>query len=281
MSFSSELKEEISKFETLSNKEAVKYELMGYLISSNISEENNKIKFSTENEYNINRFSRLLSNMSINNYDILVQGNLFIIIVKQKYVENIAKNEKMNLEQMKWLIRGAYLGSGSINNPEKQYHLEIGIHKYNDAQKIKDCLTEFNIKSNIIEKSGQYSLYLKDGEEISKFLALIGANKSVLKFEEIRVQREMNNKVNRIVNCETANLNKTINASIEQIEAIKRLKENKKFEKMDESLKEIAELRLKNPNASLLELGKMLRKPVGKSGVNYRLKKIMEIANEK
>ena len=94
MSFSSELKEEISKFETLSNKEAVKYELMGYLISSNISEENNKIKFSTENEYNINRFSRLLSNMSINNYDILVQGNLFIIIVKQKYVENIAKNEK-------------------------------------------------------------------------------------------------------------------------------------------------------------------------------------------
>ena len=91
----------------------------------------------------------------------------------------------------------------------------------------------------------------------------------------------MNNKVNRIVNCETANLNKTINASIEQIEAIKRLKENKKFEKMDESLKEIAELRLKNPNASLLELGKMLRKPVGKSGVNYRLKKIMEIANEK
>ena len=101
MSFSSELKEEISKFETLSNKEAVKYELMGYLISSNISEENNKIKFSTENEYNINRFSRPLSNMSINNYDILVQGNLFIIIVKQKYVENIAKNEKMNLEQMK------------------------------------------------------------------------------------------------------------------------------------------------------------------------------------
>ena len=109
----------------------------------------------------------------------------------------------------------------------------------------------------------------------------MGANSSVLKFEEIRVQREMNNKINRIVNCETANLNKTINASIEQIEAIKKLKQNKNFEKMDDSLKEMAEIRLENPNASLIELGKMLKKPIGKSGVNYRLKKIMEIANGK
>ena len=91
----------------------------------------------------------------------------------------------------------------------------------------------------------------------------------------------MNNKINRIVNCETANLNKTINASIEQIEAIKKLKKNNEFEKLDDSLKKIAELRLLNPNASLVELGKLLDEPVGKSGVNYRLKKIMEIANEK
>ena len=113
------------------------------------------------------------------------------------------------------------------------------------------------------------------------FLALLGANKAVIKFEEIRVQREMNNKINRIVNCETANLNKTINASIEQIEAITKLKNSGDFEKMDEPLKEIAQLRIENPNASLIELGKMLKKPVGKSGVNYRLKKIMEIANGK
>ena len=91
----------------------------------------------------------------------------------------------------------------------------------------------------------------------------------------------MNNKINRIVNCETANLNKTINASIEQIEAIKKLKQTHQFEKLDSNLKEIAELRIENPNASLIELGKMLEEPVGKSGVNYRLKKIMEIANEK
>ena len=281
MSFSTELKEEISKTENLSNKEAVKYELLGYLISSNISEENNKIKFSTENEYNINRFSRLLSNIGINDYDISIQGKLFIIIVNSEQIKSIEYAQEFSNEQIKWLIRGTYLGAGSINNPEKKYHLEIGIAQKEDAERLIEYLKFFGIKSNVIEKGNQYSVYIKDGEEISKFLALLGANKSVLKFEEIRVQREMNNKINRIVNCETANLNKTINASIEQVEAIRKLKQSGNFERLDEPLKEIAELRLENPNASLIELGKMLKKPVGKSGVNYRLKKIMEIANEK
>ena len=217
MSFSSEVKEEITRSENLSNKEAVKYELIGYLMSSNISEEKSNIKFSTENEYNINRFSRLLSNMGIEKYDILIQGNLFVIIVNKKYIDSIKKSNIINLEQIKWLVKGAYLGSGSINNPEKKYHLEIGIKTEENVMKIKEYLTKYDIKSNVVCKNDQYAVYLKDSDEISKFLALIGANKAVLKFEEIRVQREMNNKINRIVNCETANLNKTINASIEQI----------------------------------------------------------------
>ena len=281
MSFSTELKEELSKTENLSNKEAVKYELLGYLISSNITEEKSKIKFSTENEYNINRFSRLLSNMGINHYNISIQGKLFTITVEQKDINSIEYMEQLNMDQIKWLIKGIYLGAGSINNPEKKYHLEVGITQEKDAEDVMKYLKNFSIKSNMIEKNNQYAVYIKDGEEISKFLALIGANKAVLRFEEIRVQREMNNKINRIVNCETANLNKTINASIEQIEAIRKLKKSGDFKKLDDPLKEIAELRIKNPNASLIELGKMLKKPVGKSGVNYRLKKIMEIANGK
>lgn len=279
MSFSTELKEELSKTENLANKEAVKYELLGYLISSNININDNKIKFSTESEYNINRFSRLLSNMQINNYDISIQGKIFNITANKKDFDGIQFSKELKNEQIKWFVKGIYLGSGSINNPEKKYHLEIGITKKNHAEKVMEYLKNFYIKCNMIEKNNEYAIYIKDGEEISKFLALIGAHKSVLKFEEIRVQREMNNKINRIVNCETANLNKTINASIEQIEAIRKLKAEGNFEKLDEPLKEIAELRLENPNASLIELGKMLKKPVGKSGVNYRLKKIMEIAN--
>ena len=111
-------------------------------------------------------------------------------------------------------------------------------------------------------------------------LAVIGANKGVMKFEDIRIEREMRGKINRLVNCETANLNKTINASIEQIEAIEKLKKEKKFNKLNDNLKEIAELRIEFPDLSLIELGKKANPPIGKSGVNYRLKKIMEIANE-
>ncbi len=285
MSFSKSVKEEISKTENLANKEAVKYELVGYLLSSNVNISNKEIKFNTENEYNINRFSRLLSNMGINNYNISIQGKIFTIELKTKDLKEInlekIEIEKLKEEQMKWLIKGAYLGAGSINNPQNKYHLELGIKTQNNAKSIIDILQKtYDIKSSMIEKKNEYSIYIKDGEEISKFLALLGANKSVLQFEEIRVQREMNNKINRIVNCESANLSKTINASIEQIEAIKKLKKKHKFEKMSEPLKEIAMLRLNNPNASLIELGQMLKEPVGKSGVNYRLKKIIELAGD-
>lgn len=283
MSFSTELKEEISKTENLADKKSVEYELIGYLISNHINIEKDDIKFTTENEYNINRFSRLLSNLKINDYKISIQGKVFTIIFKEKELEKLDKIDLKDVsqEEAKWIIRGAYLGGGSINNPENKYHLELSIAKKENAEEIIRMLKNFDIKSNIIKKKKGYSIYLKEGEEISKFLALLGAHKSVIKFEEIRVQREMNNKINRIVNCETANLNKTINASIEQIEAIRKLKKSKKFSQLEDSLKEIANVRLENPNLSLVELGKKLKEPLGKSGVNYRLKKIMEIANGK
>ena len=282
MSFSKDLKEEISKIENLANKEAVKYELKGYLMSSNITQDNGKIKFCTENEYNINRFSKLLSNANINRYGIELQGKKYIITVNSKELDLIKELDigELSQDKIRYIIRGAYLGGGSINDPEKKYHLELGVKSKEDANLLSNMLKTYGIKSNILKTENEYSIYLKDGEEIAKFLALIGACKSVIKFEEIRVQREMNNKINRLVNCESANLNKTINASISQIEAIRKLKENGQFEKMSDTLKEIAELRLNNPNSSLIELGKMLKEPVGKSGVNYRLKKIMEMANE-
>lgn len=168
------------------------------------------------------------------------------------------------------------MGAGSINNPEKKYHIECKIMEISTAKNIVDVM-----KSNdIFFKQRDKIMYMKDGEEISKFLAFIGAAKSVMRFEEIRVERHMNNKVNRLVNCETANLNKVLNASVEQVNAIKKLKENGKFEKLDDGLKEIANLRLENPDMPLVELGKKLAVPIGKSGVNYRLKKIVKLAEE-
>ena len=183
-------------------------------------------------------------------------------------------------EYIKAIVRGLFLGSGSINNPENKYHLEIVFNNEKNLNAIIEILERLGIKAKKMITKNKYSIYIKEGEEISKFLALIGANKAVMRFEDIRIQREMRGKVNRLVNCEAANLNKTMNAAIEQIAAIKKLQQTGKFNKLDDNLKEIAYIRLENPDLALAELGKQLKNPVGKSGVNYRLKKIMEIANE-
>ena len=287
MSFSSDIKQELNKNSNLANKNIVKQELVGYLISGNINIVNNKeIKFSTESDYNINRFSKLLTNLDIN-HSIDMVGKNFVITLKTKEIDFIEYDKETvklkeipeNQEEKKAIIRGTFMGAGSINNPEREYHLEMEVTNEQNMNTVLDLLSEFGIKAKYMEAKNKYYIYLKEGEEISKFLALIGAAKAVMKFEDIRIQKEMRGKVNRLVNCETANLNKTINASIEQIAAIRKLQENGEFKKLDDNLKEIALLRLENPDMPLIELGKKLKVPIGKSGVNYRLRKIMEIAN--
>ena len=278
MSFSKDVKEELSKITNLSNKQEVKMEFLGYLASNNISTTKKYIRFSTENEYNIDRFAKLIRNIGIENFKINVNGKIFYIDINSKYFESLEEFDYLtgNINDARPFIRGLFMGSGSINNPEKKYHLECGIKNEENTTKIVELLKKFDIYL----KNNEKNIYTKEGEEISKFLASIGANKAMLAFEEIRVQRHMNNKVNRLVNCESANLNKVLNASVEQINAIKKLKENGKFEKLDNSLKEIAELRLEYPDISLLELGQKLSEPLGKSGVNYRLKRLIKIAEE-
>ncbi len=298
MSFSTDVKEELSKLSNLANKECVKAEMYGYLNSNNTSEENESIKFTTESEYNINRFSKLLNNLNITKYDIDISGKNFSITVPKKETESLKKlyseYKIENIENIeKAFVRGAFLGSGSINNPENKYHIEVMLKDRHMAEMMIKTLQRYDINFKILnssihkskgqtkdkeETSGKCSIYSKDGEEISKFLAFIEASSSVLKFEEIRVYRDMRNNVNRIVNCETANLSKTVNAAVKQIEVIKKLKENGRFNNLPENLKEIANLRIENPEASLTELGKMLKEPVGKSGVNYRLKTIIDLA---
>lgn len=253
-SFSYEIKKELSELNNLAKKNEVKYELSGYLSSANIEVNKNKLRFSTENEFNINRFGKLLKNVDINDFKINLQGKVYVITAK-------APDLRFDLKQAeepekKAFARGLFMGSGSINNPSNKYHLEIKIFDENIVQELIELLREHNI----IVKSIHKAIYIKDGEEISKFLAFIGANKSVLEFEQIRVQREMNNKINRLVNCKTANLNKTLNASVEQINAIKKLKQNGKFNKLNKSLQELAELRLEYPDISLSELRKKTQK---------------------
>ena len=277
MSFSKEVKEELSKLNNLANKNEVKAELLGYFASNNIGYTKNFIRYSTENEYNIDRFAKILRNNQIEIFKINVNGKVFSIEINKKIID-IQKFEfnTNNLQEIKAFIRGIFMGAGSINNPERKYHLEFSIKEDDDGEKIIELLKKYEL--NFKQKDSV--IYTKEGEEISKFLAFIGAAKSVLKFEEIRVKRAMNNKINRLVNCENANLNKTLNASVKQINAIKKLIEKGNFEKLEESLKEIAKLRLEYPEMNFEELGKRLSNPIGKSGVNYRLKKLIKIAEE-
>ena len=275
MSFSSEVKEELSKINTFAKKELLEAELIGYLLSSNIKQEENKIEFFTENEFNIERIYKILFKLDIE-YDPETKGKTYVAKIEEPKIRTVEMLEKD--DEKKALVRGIFLGSGSVNNPNKKYHLEILLNNRDVAQYIQNILKEAHIKTKILEKNN--TIYIKEGEEISKFLAFIGAQKSVLKFEEIRVMKDLRNNVNRQVNCETANLNKTVGAAVIQIEAINFLKKMKKYEELPDSLIEIAELRIEYPEMSLKDLGKQLESPIGKSGVNHRLKKIVEIADE-
>lgn len=281
MSFSTDVKKELSKINNLANKTCVRLEFLGYLSSVNVSNVDNSLRFSTESEYNINRFSKLLKNLNIEKYNIDMQGKNYVITMQNKNIAKIITDIKTeNDEEDRAYVRGCFLGSGSINNPENKYHIEFIVKDRNIADEILQILNKYNIHFKKLEKENAVSLYSKDGEEISKFLAFIGANSSVLKFEDIRVYRDMRNNVNRIVNCETANLSKTVNAAVKQIDAINKLKESGKYNSLSENLKEIAELRIKYPDVSLVELGKMLNPPIGKSGVNHRMKAIVKLVEE-
>lgn len=281
MSFSSNIKEELSKINNWKNKEILKGEFLGYILTGNTSNENNLLEFITENEFNIERFYKVLFNLELE-YEPIKKGKKFVAIIpKSDKVQSLMELElNSNQEIQKAIVKGCFMGAGSITDPEKQYHIEIIFQEKNNAEYIFNICKSFGVNLKFLEQNEKIELYIKEAEEISKFLALIGANKGVLAFEDVRLTKEIKNNVNRLVNCETANLNKIVNASVGQINDIKLIQKLKKFDEMSNDLKEIAILRLENPDASLKVLGEKLEKPLGKSGVNHRLQKIHEYAEE-
>ncbi len=281
MSFSSEIKEELSKISNFKNTQILEAELFGYILTGNVTQKENGIEIITENEFNIERIYKILFNLNLE-YEPDKKGKTYIAFInKNEILDEIMKiNLSDNEEIQKAIVKGAFLGAGSVTDPNKQYHLEIIFKEKNNAEYIINICKMFGVNLKYLENKGNIYTYIKESEEISKFLALIGSNKGVLKLEEIRIMKEMKNNVNRIVNCETANINKVVNASINQINDIKLIQNLKKFDELPDYLKEIAIVRLENPEISLKALGELLDKPIGKSGVNHRLQKIHEIAEE-
>lgn len=175
-------------------------------------------------------------------------------------------------------MRGMFLGCGSLSNPKALYHLEFVLQNQETADLLCDLLNEYVLNAKIILRKKMYVVYLKESEKIVEFLKRIGAIQAVLDFENIRALKEFRNDLNRKVNCETANIQKTITASARQIENIEYLISNQNLQKLNPIMQETARLRVAHPDATLQELGDMLSIPIGKSGVNHRLNKIDKIA---
>lgn len=177
-------------------------------------------------------------------------------------------------------IRGAFLGGGSISDPEKNYHLEIVASNEEFAESLKELINSLGFNSKIVIRKNNYVVYLKESEQISDFLSIIGAHNALLSLQNVKIVKEMRNNVNRIVNCETANLSKTVSAAVRQIDNIKYIRDTKGLDYIPRNLREIANLRIEYEDLTLKELGEMLNPPVGKSGVNHRLRKIEQIAED-
>ena len=177
-------------------------------------------------------------------------------------------------------LRGCYMAVGSMSDPYKSYHLELVCGLQAQAELLLKILHDFSLDAKMIVRKKYYVVYMKEGENIADFLNITEAHKALMEFENTRIYKGMRNMVNRKVNCEAANITKTVNAATRQVEDIRLIREKMGLEGLPEPLRQMAYVRLENPQASLGELGKLLDPPVGKSGVNHRLRKLGELAKE-
>lgn len=176
-------------------------------------------------------------------------------------------------------LRGVYLTIGSMSNPEKGYHLEFVCDKEEQSGHLIGVLAEFGIEAKEVIRKRYHVVYIKDGEAIVDMLNIMGAHVALMELENTRIYKEIRNSINRRVNCEAANINKTVSAATKQVEDILYIKEHMGFDKLPVTLKEMALVRLENSDTALKELGELLDPPVGKSGVNHRLRKLSELAD--
>ncbi|MFV0363725.1 MAG: DNA-binding protein WhiA [Suipraeoptans sp.] len=175
-------------------------------------------------------------------------------------------------------IRGAFLAAGSISDPGKSYHFEVVCNDEMQAEHLRNIINSFDVSAKIVKRKKHYVVYLKEGSQIVEILNIMEAHIALMELENVRIFKDVRNSVNRRVNCEAANINKTVSASVRQVEDISLIKDKMGIDKLPENLQDIAHVRLENPDAPLKELGQLLEVPIGKSGVNHRLRKLGEIA---
>ena len=303
MSFASEVKKEITSIE--SDQIMMKNELAGILkVNSEliISKNTFKIKFATKNPSTARRLISLLKkvymveteleivnskgfdhkktyHILVDKYSSMIIEDLMLLPSEDPY---FILNEDAQAKQA--FIRGAFLSKGSINDPKKtSYHLEILTRSLEDAEVIRNILNEFDINSKIIPKRNGYLVYLKEAEMIRDFLALIGANSGVFYYEDSRIRRDLNNSINRVMNCDIANTNKSMQACDEQLRNISIIEDSNYIDKVSPRIRDVINLRKNYPESSLNELSEyaedFLGRELSKSGLNHIFKEIADIAN--
>ena len=306
MSFSGMVKEELSR--QISSARHCRIAEIAALLSANgkLTEEGH-LKLQMENDAVIRKYFTLLrktfnieTEISIRESSNQKKGQVYYVeLSDDKQVQEVLQGTKLVLDSSdggmlfscnslvtqqncckRAFIRGAFLASGSISDPRKGYHFEIVCADERKAQQLQDILRSFQIDAKIVQRKKSYVVYVKEGDQIVDMLALMESNVALMNLENIRILKEMRNTVNRKVNCETANINKTVNAAVKQMEDIELVEKMIGFQNLNDGLAEIAELRLQYPEATLKELGMMLNPQVGKSGVNHRLRKLSKIAEE-
>lgn len=311
MSFSAKVKSEVCRIDELSKEEA-RAELAAIMkVSGTLSLGSKKqlsFRVTTENPSIARRIFKLLkkyfnvhTKLFVKKSNSFKRNNIYMVVITEDMgVRNLLKDmgvlnnsegvisldygipkDFIKSEECKRAyIRGSFLGGGSISNPEKTYHLEFVTHNNDYAEELSRLINHFGLSSKVIQRKGSHIVYIKEGEQIIDLLNIIGAHSSLLELENVRIMKEMRNNVNRLVNCETANLSKTVNAAVRQVESIRLIQREIGLQRLPKNLREVAELRLAYPDESLKELGELLDPPVGKSGVNHRLRKIEKIAEE-
>jgi len=180
----------------------------------------------------------------------------------------------------KAFVRGAFIVAGAMINPEKNYHLEFVTHRYRLHSQFREILKQFGLTPKTVVRKSNYVIYFKNSEEIGDVIAITGAAGTVMEYQNTRIYKDIRNHVNRQKNCDMANVEKTLSAASKQISAIEKLMSKGVFDKLPEQLRQVAELRLEYSEISLAELGKMLEPPIGKSGINHRLRRIVELADK-
>ncbi len=305
MSFASETKNELTQ---LDPKDCCARAELTALICMNgslsVSNREYSLDIPTENAAIARRIFKLIKHAFRYHAELLVRkkmrlkkNNVYIVRVKQNTLmlleqldilgEGFVLNRSMNRGILKRkcckraYLRGAFLAGGSVNHPETSYHLEIASLYKAHTESLRELMNSFSLNAKMLKRKKGYIVYLKEAEKITDFLNLAGAHRALLFFEDVRIMKDMRNSVNRLVNCDTANLNKTVGAAMRQVENIRLIEREVGLDALPSKLREVAELRVKHQDMTLKELGEAIEgKPISKSGVNHRLRKIDEIADK-